>query len=138
MNIPETSSNAYQAAQMANTASGSNWFQRTFDPNGTNNAFNAAQAYASNWFNEQESQKNRDFQERMSNTAYQRAVEDMKSAGLNPYLAYGQGGASTPSGSMGSGYSASASGSSNFQVIDSVIGLATSAVRLGLDFGVGR
>lgn len=55
-----------------------------------------------NAFNAEQAQLTRDWQESMSNTAYQRASDDLRSAGLNPYLAYQQGGASTPSGATAS------------------------------------
>lgn len=43
------------------------------------------------------------FQKEMRRTQYQTAVQDMMKAGLNPMLAYHQGGAGTPPGSSGAG-----------------------------------
>lgn len=53
---------------------------------------------SANETNIQLAKENRDWQTEMSNTSYQRAVGDLQKAGLNPMLAYQQGGASTPAG----------------------------------------
>ncbi len=107
-----------------------NWLGRIFT--GTDQAdlqdFNRAELSANNQlmrdlalqnnanaFSSSEAQKQRDFEERMSNTSYQRALQDMKIAGINPVLMLpSQGGASTPSGATASASSAG-SGSGNYR-----------------------
>lgn len=93
-----------------------------------------------NQSNVREAQKNRAFQERMSSTSWQRGVKDMELAGLNPALAYGQGGASSPGGTLaskqeselGAGVS-SAMAAKSLQASLSQIGAQTDAARAQAD-----
>jgi hypothetical protein len=62
-----------------------------------------AQVYGqqqANATNIQLAKENREWQERMSNTAHQREVADLRKAGLNPILSVNRTGATTPPGSM--------------------------------------
>lgn len=66
-----------------------------------NNQANIQMQRETNEMNVEEAQKNRDFQQYNSNTAYVRASQDMRNAGLNPAMMFGSGSAaSSPSGSV--------------------------------------
>lgn len=77
----------------------SGWFSS--DTSAQNTQANIAMQQQTNQMNIAENQKNRDFQQQMSSTAYQRASTDMQAAGLNPAMMFGSGSAaSTPSGGV--------------------------------------
>lgn len=111
-----------------------------FDPTGKN----AAQAQFENQmyldnsaraFNAQEAEKQRSWEQMMSNTQYQRAVADIKAAGLNPWLALQNSGFSgnTPSGSSASSSSGSAGMAQNKLAM--AAGLIATALRMFLTKG---
>lgn len=88
---------------LANTAT-SIWSQKdqqNFNSQEAANAraFSSQEASTARAFSAEEAQKQRDWEKMMSDTAYQRQIEDMKAAGINPASIGAAGGASTPVGS---------------------------------------
>lgn len=90
--------------------------------------FQLASAREAMAFEHDEAQLNRDFQLYLRNTAYQAAVADLKEAGLNPALAYQQGGAAVTSGATASGHTASGSSASGHRATGTKAEVATEAL----------
>lgn len=88
------------------------------------NAFTAQQNQEAMAFEERMADKQMAFQAEQAATQWQRGVSDMQAAGLNPALAYGQGGASAMSGSSGAGH-AGASVTPGVGSLSDLIQLAT-------------
>jgi hypothetical protein len=100
--------------------------------------YNSAEAAANRQFQREESQLQRNWYEEMSNTAYQRAMADMRKAGLNPILAYSQGGAATsPTGiSAGSAASINSPGGDTLtSVLSAIADLFSAASGSALNIG---
>lgn len=100
----------------------SNWLKGT-----TGSGLTNAEVQQNAW-NSQEAAINRDWQEQMDATKYQRQTQDMVAAGLNPAMLYG--GTSSPSALSGSAASGGDAGSPSAGMLDSVLNIMFAKQRM--------
>lgn len=90
--------------------------------------YNSAEAAKQREFEANQAQADREWQEKMANTAHQREVADLKAAGLNPILSANNG-APTGGGAMASGSSASGGETHGAAVLGALASLAGAATN---------
>lgn len=104
------------------------------------NQAQVAEAERDRAFNQQMAQDQREHELYMSNTAYQRAVEDMKKAGINPATLSGLVSGGSPA-SAPSSSAASSSGMARFshasknEIVGLITGLVNTATKAGVSIG---
>jgi len=110
-------------------------YQGTQDTNRSNEtmannatAANMQEADRNRQYQSEQAATARDFEERMSNTAYQRGAKDMRAAGINPIVAASQG-ASTPSSPSPSGSQGTAVAATNQNPAAHLTGVFSSALE---------
>lgn len=122
--------NADVAAGLDNALTGNLDYQRSLAQLMQEQSFSAAEAAKTRDFNAEQAEIARQWEERMSNSSYQRQAADLAAAGFNPALVLNGSGASTPVVSAASAVNPASPSASSPRLGSKAANLILSAVEL--------